>query len=227
MMLCFGFILKTILITLGCFSSRWAVLTGSSLFLLLMLPHQQVGWWWDDGALGRTLKKRQSDAQAVRSEEKKKSGKNNSANTKVKKKAGGNAPGALTGIPLQPLEEAVCGGKHGGADIHHAVSGKNHTTPRGHAQKEWWTVEDPTQEQFFSEGLQPIERTHAETGWTHEKERAAERSCCGLTAACNLPLSPAPVRVRWRQMSGEWRTEIVLGKRWEWGEGVLHFVFVS
>jgi len=42
MRLCFGFVLKRVLITQGCFCYRWAALTESRLFLLLTWPHQRV-----------------------------------------------------------------------------------------------------------------------------------------------------------------------------------------
>ena len=49
-------------------------------------------------------------------------------------------------------------------------------------------MEDATQEQFFPEGLKPMDRTHTGTGEKHEEEIAAERSCYGLTATCHSPL---------------------------------------
>lgn len=47
-------------------------------------------------------------------------------------------------------------------------------------------MEDPL-EQFYSEGLQPVERPHAGAGEKCEEERVAERSCYGLTVT---PPSP-------------------------------------
>jgi len=63
--LCFGFVLKTILITLGCFSCFPAVLTQSGPFLLLVPPHQQVGWGctrsWEGTQLGQLTSGDQRD----------------------------------------------------------------------------------------------------------------------------------------------------------------------
>lgn len=41
--LCFGFMMKTVLITLGCFGYCWVIKQGQDIFCF-WLPHQWVGW---------------------------------------------------------------------------------------------------------------------------------------------------------------------------------------
>lgn len=49
---------------------------------------------------------------------------------------------------------------------------------------------EPSMEKIYLEGLQPIERSHAETGGKCEvEEGAAERNCYGLITT---PHSPSP-----------------------------------
>ena len=63
MELCFGFLLKTVLIILGCFSYCWAVLTHSQ--GLFCFSHQWVGWGctrsWEGSQLEQLTSNNQRD----------------------------------------------------------------------------------------------------------------------------------------------------------------------
>lgn len=84
---------------------------------------------------------------------------------------------------------------------------------KGPCQCKWicpkGTVQDPTQEQFIPEGLQPMRKIYTKRGGKHEKKEA-ERKYYGLIALFVISLSS--LRVRWKQTSGNEGIKLSLGK---------------